>query len=835
MQTSTNSNSLMGAGAGHLLPRTAVSTAVCLVLYGAPLALWAQEADTVTGQSSAGTLQEVVVTASYREQAAESVPYALAVISAGDLARTGVTDITSLSYQVPGLSAYDVGARMSQATSPVIRGINADSAPQGNRMTEQAPVGTYIGNSPVDGYFPLDDVQRIEVLKGPQGTLYGAGALGGAIRIIPNAPELGVFSGDLGGSLGEVTHAGKPASSASGVINLPLGSSIALRLSGKFDYDPGFIDAVGLLKRAGSALSGIPVLADPAQPLTSPGIYVDRDGWNAQETSTGRVSLLWKPIDGVTVEPAFTYGHAIGNGGPVVNSSYAGGAYPIDSRITLPAGGDYRDFSAIEQPWSRRSTLTTLDLSYDSGFATLSSTSSYYSTQGALVNDSTYTQIEYAFSFPYYSGNPTNPRFVSPIEYDDSSHAFTQELRLVSNTGSSKMIDYVVGLFYERQARNSTTSIAVPGSPEYSMAEGCAAPYAAGAGFPSCLVVAGPNDVSFQGVDSQSFQDKSVFGELTWHFAKNGQITFGGRHFQQDFTDLQSYSAYTFSSYVPPVPHEAPASKNTWKVNPSYEYAADQYVYAIWSQGFRRGGANAVPLTGPFQESPALLTYAPDSVNNYELGAKGRFAGGLRYTADVFDIEWDKPQIGGTTPAGNIAVWNASKARSRGAEADISGPLAPHLGFTVGGTYADAKLTESYSLAAGNGAGSVEPGLISGTAGSRLPGSPKASVAATLTYRCSLAPGYDLAVSVNDTYRSSIPFVILVPGTVAASSQSDVSQIMNFAASFVHRSWELGAYASNLADRRVLIIPISGAPGNLYSDSTINRPREFGLRVRYSF
>src|SRR5579862_4294064 len=164
--------------------RVCISAAVFFALYGVPHAASAQQQ-----VDQAGSLQEVVVTASRREQAPEAVPYSLSVVSADQLARTGVTDIASLASQVPGLSLYDLGTRFSGATTPIIRGLNASGAPSGFRTFEQSPVGTYIGNSPIDGYFELDDVQRIEVLRGPQGTLYGAGALGGALRIIPNSPE----------------------------------------------------------------------------------------------------------------------------------------------------------------------------------------------------------------------------------------------------------------------------------------------------------------------------------------------------------------------------------------------------------------------------------------------------------------------------------------------------------------------------------------------------------------------------------------------------------------------------------------------------------------------
>jgi outer membrane receptor protein involved in Fe transport len=307
----------------------------------------------------------------------------------------------------------------------------------------------------------------------------------------------------------------------------------------------------------------------------------------------------------------------------------------------------------------------------------------------------------------------------------------------------------------------------------------------------------------------------------------------GGRHLNQDFTDSQSYSVYTFNSYVPAIARDSSVGKNIFKVNPSYQYTEGQFVYATWSQGFRRGGASSVPLTGPFQESPRLATYAPDSTNNYETGLKGR-VGGFTYTADIFDIYWDNPQIAGVTPAGNYAVWNANKARSDGAELNLSGPLVvTGLSFSLGGAYTNAKLTEDYALPAGNGGGMVVPGLISGKSGSQLPGSPKTSATATLTYQTALVPGYNMTSSLNGSYKSQIPFTILIPGT--PPSESDSIMVMNLSFRVDHDAWNVGAYVNNLADRRSALAPASGPEGNLYHEETIMRPREIGLRLGYSF
>jgi outer membrane receptor protein involved in Fe transport len=232
--------------------KTTVGAAVCFALYGLPQPAWSDPADV-----SSDALQEITVTANRREQVLEAVPYSMSVISAEQLTQAGVTDLASLASTVPGLSMYDFGARLAGATAPIIRGINATAEPtRGFRTFEQNPVGTYIGNSPIDGYFQLDDLKQVEVLRGPQGTLYGAGALGGALRLIPNAPELNTFAGSLEAGGGRLDHSSGTTYSLKGMINLPLGDTLAFRASAKYVYEPGFINAYGLLKRTNNGLSG---------------------------------------------------------------------------------------------------------------------------------------------------------------------------------------------------------------------------------------------------------------------------------------------------------------------------------------------------------------------------------------------------------------------------------------------------------------------------------------------------------------------------------------------------------------------------------------------------
>jgi outer membrane receptor protein involved in Fe transport len=804
-----------------------VAAAVLFALYGLPQAGVAQQV-AQTAESGSG-LDEIIVTANRREQTIESVPYNMSVVSSEQLSQANVTDIAGLANAVPGLSMYDEGARFSGAVAPIIRGINATAEPtRGFRTFEQNPVGTYIGNSPIDGYFQLDDLKQIEVLRGPQGTLYGAGALGGALRIIPNAPELSTLSGAVEAGGDRVDHSSGTGYAVKALVNLPLGDTIAFRATAKYQYDPGWINAYGLLARSNNSLTGIPLLADPGNVTTSPPIYSDRDDWNWQKTFTGRVAALWKPSEAFSAQLAFLHSNVEGDGGPVVNPSFAGGVSPIDPTATLPPGGHDQEFTQIDQPFSRYTNLSSLDLSYDSGFATLSSTSSYYTTTGSALQDNTYDLAGlYSGAYtPYYGGTPTNPRFVYDQLFTDKAHTFTEELRLVSTANPDNHFDYVLGVFYEKQTREGAWTIAIPGSPEYAAALGQ-------------TILVGPDDVNFQQIDTQNFEDKSVFGELTYHVTTDVQFTGGVRHFSQTFTDAQSYRDYTFPTDLPATPHGSDASKTVGKFDASWQFVKNQYVYALWSQGFRRGGANSVPLSGPFQESPLLQTYKPDSTNNYEAGFKGLFANGIRYSADVFYIKWDSPQISSSLPSGNLAVYNANTAVSKGLELETSGPLALGFGYSLGYSYTDAKLSSDFSLPA-NEEGTITPGALTGVSGQQMPGSPKNSLSAALLYDTRITPGYDLSMSLNGVYRSLVKMQLAPTLGSATVQQSTSYEILNLNAVVSHESWRYTFYVTNLLDKQeILVPPTQPGAGNdlngLANDNLVNPPRQFGVRIGYKF
>ena len=513
-----------------LFAATALTGTLSMVTY---LPAMAEPAASPQPPQAEATVGEVIVTASRRNQDITKIPYNISAVSARQIERTGITNLEDLAFQVPNVNITSNSDRFLGAQRVIIRGLNA-SDPQRQTLTlEQPPVTTYLGNSPFGGFFPIQDVDRVEVLRGPQGTLYGAGALAGTIRIIPQNPVLNVNEGLVSGSVGTVAHSSDVDYSFLGVVNLPLGNTIALRAYYDRDYQAGFIDQLGVMVRNGSSPVSPPVLANPADVANSPAVYQNMNDVNWTRTDSGRVALKWEPSKVLEVTAAYNVSSLNGNGGPVDNPNYQGGPDPFDPRIVYPATGPYQIVLRGQEPYSRLSQLGSLDVSYDVGFATLSSTSSYFDTHGDTYVDGTYATVNIPPAYiPYYAGNPINPRYnaVSLISSADSS--FSQELRAVSN--GNKRLGYVLGAFYQEETVTTDDYTILPGSATQAAASG---------GLP---IPTAPGDVALALTNEQKYTDKAVYGQLTWNVTDALHLEGGVRFFHDDFSTAVTTTAYVF-------------------------------------------------------------------------------------------------------------------------------------------------------------------------------------------------------------------------------------------------------------------------------------------------
>lgn len=800
------------------------ATAICGIL-GAASSQPALAQDAVASADDGDT---IIVTANRRQQDVTQIPYNITALTSEAIERSGVATIEDLSRQVPNLVVTSSGNQFLGAQRQIMRGLNASANNRNGVTLEQNPVSTYLGNAPYANYFQVEDIERVEVLRGPQGTLYGSGALGGAIRLIPNAPALERFEGRVKANVAEIAHSGDYDYGIGGTINLPIGQTLALRISASHDREGGFIDQFGIFERVGNGPLDAPVLANPGAPLTSPAALYDKEDVNTSRATNIRAAIRWKPTDAFDITLAHNYSRVKGFGPSYDTPAYNGGADGIAPSVIYPDTGKYEVVSRSLNPFKRTSNMTTLDASLDLGFATLSSTSSYFETEGDVYVDGIWGNLALPSSIvPYYTGTPINPRYNSIYRYPDRTTSKTQELRLVSNGDGP--LDYTFGLYYQSE-KNSTAWIGqAPGQTAYNQLPGVTF-----LGFGP----GNPGEVLFDVSGKQRFKEKAIFGEVTWNVTDKFDITGGVRVFDQKLTrDVSNLVPLYGLAEVST--NSANFSDAKFRFNATYEHTPGHRVYATFSQGFRRGGANAFALNGFLREPASLLSYKPDSVDNYEIGVKGRFANGWRYTADVFLAKWKDPQIGGFTAVLFWpAVFNAKAAESKGFEIELAGKLTDTLSFDAGYAYTKATLTEDFCVASGDGSGAPNgdiPCAISGAKGTPLPSAPRHSGTFSFNYERELNAKNTITASLNANYKGKSRMNL--PTVGARYPVIPSYWLFNAFVGLEHGPISASLFARNLFDKRAVFAVNTRitrfAPIDQYE--SVGRPRTIGIEVGYKW
>lgn len=824
---------------------TAVAGAVGLIL--ATTSIQAQNAPSSAPVTTTGTiaLKEIIVTAQRRRQTVQQIPYNISVVSGNDLGGAGASNATDLAALVPGLQAVNSGpAARGNTNSFTMRGIRTDN-PGSTDMSEEttSPVSTYFGDTPV--FFPLVtvDLSRVEVLRGPQGTLYGAGAEAGTIRFMPNQPQFGQFSGYVTASSGKTEGAGSFNNSFSGVVNIPLASKLALRLVAGEQHDAGFITDVGLAERQGTGLLAPPVPRVAGDPTSGFVIAPALRGANSSGQTYGRAELKWDPTERINLELTYLhqatdvadaqYSNPTWPGGQQnLASGYTGPIPPYaNASYTVQPGGTYRDTALIQQPYHDKIDLGSLDASFDLGLATLTSTTSDYDNKTAGIFDNTYQwYIPGGTNFLTYYNNYPRAIAVGDQTYQDKS--FIQELRLVSN--GHHTLDYVAGLYFQRETGNSLQLQYFPGIQQYYSAIGATS--------------ANPQlgDMSLDANMNTVFTDRALYGQLTWHITHAWQVTGGARVFSQSF-------AVNFSEELPfcgaacgnqygafSVFNTQSAHKHLFMLNTAYDITPQMKVYATYSEGFRRGGATGLPPVGIYASEPKYFTYSPDFTKNYEVGIKGVVASRLMYTADVFVINFNNFQFDSYSPSGLPAVYNGSTARSKGAELQLTARLTPRTTASFGYSYTDASIispTDIYDLPAFGGPGSTPVLAVSLPTGTRLPGVPKNSLTASLDYRLPLgSTGWTTVFHIDGMYHSSAEGSI--PAVYVSGWTMPSVKMINAKITFdTGHHWSFNIFGTNLTSDPDYsgAVGVQDSPANTLHYRNVARPRTIGLSVRYDF
>lgn len=764
-------------------------------------------------------LEEVVVTASRRAQTVQEIPYNINVVTGDQLAATGVSDAASMVRLVPGLTTMDEGPRVSGNRNNFnIRGMNVNGAfnNDDNPSISQATVSTYLGEVPV--FFPMKlvDLQRVEVLRGPQGTLYGAGSVGGTIRFIPNKPSTEGTTFDVKLELSDTDNSGDTSYDVLATANFPISDRSAVRFSAGHEKLSGFIDAVGLIEHTGTPISpGEIVLADPTDILGSGTVPAPtiKDSNDSDQTYI-RASLLIEPSDTISIGVNYNYQEV------ETNNRYE------DNRF-FGSGQEYVTHKAFTDPQNADISMLDLDVEADLGFARLTSSTAFADVNLHSSSDSSgflRTNIP-----QYYFGNP---RVFSPLDRRQQVETFTQELRLVSEGDGA--VDWVVGAFYLESDLDFRMHQVLSGANEYTNAYfGTPAPV----DFTDVLASGGAN---------QEFTDLAAFGEITWHISDNWQITGGLRIFDQELTGTAGiplpYASRTFEYYyygtatddfllggINPTNYDV--SDSILKLNTSYDLSDSTMVFATYSEGFRAGGANQLPETDPFgNDNTPFLTFDPDEVKNYEIGIKGTLGGRFAYTATGFFVDWSDFQATLTSPFGIAFVDNVPSAESTGIELELNGSVTENLQFNFGYSYVNAEITESFEFAQGDPSTVVPKGT-------RLPGGAEHELFVSGDFHVPLATS-SLVFHADASYRSDVNSNFLDLANVPAMNFAnfDAFTVWNASLTWDKESYSITLFGMNLTSERG---ESSVSTASLFGDRDqgwgVIRPRTFGIRLNYSY
>jgi iron complex outermembrane recepter protein len=820
------------------LPNITVPMAVSLILactaqmrVGA-----AAEAASDAASDADGGLQEVTVTANRRVETVLTVPYNISAVTATELQKSGATDVQSITTMVPGLQAPSEGLRGSQLPYLTIRGLNVSPNGEASSVTGEAPlVSIYSDNTPLEANLKMTDIARVEILRGPQSTLYGSGAVGGTVRLIHNQPDptQTEFQVTFDGS--KTQHSKNPSGSVDVIFNIPLSDVAALRGSAGWLGQSGYTDATRLATMSGSGLNEQPVLADPANPLTSGLTYHRQNGVDNGTVWYARLAGLYQMGDVGQLNLTFQH-----------QQTYAGD-YPYET-----PGLQYEQTRDFTEPLNNITDLASLDVSFDVGFATLASTTSFTNQRNSSEHDIT-GLIEVLNPILY--GN--YPRTTSPIWNHDASRTWTEELRLTSKDNGP--LKWVAGAWWSYQSQYTYSPETIPGYAAWTALPGTGSPAGCtvydpntcpeptfndvlrdlyNATPPSTPLPGYPADGVYFYTAKTTFHDLSpIYGEVSYRVTPKWQFTGGGRVIIQRFSEnvlqvMPVCGAACTSSQEDPTGTLTAGSASTFhktvfKANTSYNLTPDTLLYYTWSQGFRRGGANGLPFGNCIFCVPASqLSYQPDLAVNNEVGIKGKLDRWATYSFTLFNINWQHPQISASEPLSGLGfIANAGTARSRGLESELTFAAGRHLQLTVGYAYTDAKLTSNFT---------VGSGAFVGESGDRLPGVSKQQASAAVDYELPLGQSLSFHAHADVAYRSD--FWTETPRSTDAQHLGGYSLLNGRAGVAIDDQWRLDGYVANITNSQAISAYNYTASFDPHNNAYyVARPRTVGLQLNYSF
>jgi len=763
--------------------------------------------------------EDVTVTAQKRDETISKTPFSVAAPTEEVLRERGVENLEEVAANVAGFSVQNLGPGQNQVA---MRGVSSGQIARDQPGVKES-VGSYLDESVISlSLFTPDidlfDLSRVEVLRGPQGTLFGSGSEGGTVRYITNQPELGLskYFGEV--SMNTLTD-GNQGGYAKVGFNAPLSSTTALRVVGYYNRMAGWMDAV------------------------QPDLSVKKDV-NTGERTGARVSLLIAPDENLTITPRLVYQSVKMDGWNRIDI-YNILANPFTTTRPKVTLGDRKLFTQLDEPFNDKFLLGDLNIRYNFGSVALTSITSYTNRDVDVLRDAT------ALTGSITGGSiglaPKIYNLNAPLDDHTYAKAWTEELRL---SGGSDRLKWVGGAFYAYQRRNYGQNLLVSG-------------FEAATGIPTKGLRA-PTDSLFFSDLSYKLQQFALFGEGTLSVTPKFNLTAGLRYYHYKEDKAQIFDGIFAQDNTGTSLVSQPGTVKADGVAPrfiaSYQVSDSTTLNAQASKGFRLGGIND-PLNVPLCTPQDLSTFSgrdswKDEVAwNYEVGSKSRILNGrgsfniAAYYVDIKDLQV-------TVTAGSCSsrlIFSVPKARSIGTEVEFAAAPTDRFDFSISGGYHDSTLRSTVTSTDSKGITTVVSGIQSGE---RLPSVPKFEAALAATYQQPIDQSFTGYVTgtyqhigsrftqVGDDQLGVLDLTSfgkntiggpLTQNTFTYDPKLPAYDIVNLRFGVRHGNWDTAVYINNLTDERAFLALDRERGTRARIGYLTNQPRTFGLTTRVDF
>ena len=768
---------------------------------------------------------EIIVTAQKRASTVQDVPFSVNAQTEKDIQRANASTLEDISRNVASLTVENLGPGQSQVA---VRGVASGQIARDQPGVKEQ-VGVYLDESVISlSLFTPDidlyDLNRVETLRGPQGTLFGSGSVGGTIRYITNQPKLDRIEGSVEANVNMVEE-DDLGYHLKGAVNVPLGPTAALRVVGYGTHYAGFIDAVG-----------------PA------------GGKNVNDGHRigGRAALLFQPVEQLKLTPRIVYQEVQANGFNREDVYNVLGNENTDPQYIL---GPRQQYLATREKFTDKTTIADLTASYDFGPVELTSVTSHTNRDVYVGRDATELTGFYsnaAFGFPNAASNiPSNLVDTTKLKL------WTEEVRFAS-TGSGPF-QWVLGGFYSDGRRDYTQTLPTPGIDTYinaMFAAACAAD-------PTCVTPTTTADLAngfalnspYNAAYSLNSTQKAIFGEASYEFSQF-KLTAGGRYY--DFEETRKFK--NGGIFTPQADETDKVKSDGFSPRGIVSWIPNRNLSVNFqvAKGFRLGGVND-PLNVPLCKGSDIdtfggfQTFKDETLWNYEGGVKYS-KGPVTFNASAFYNDIKNLQV--TLTAGTCSsriTFNVPKAHSQGIEAELSLRPAPGLDLSINGSVIDAKFDTTVSTVPSNSApNGYIPGLKKGN---RLPTVPQFQMSANAAYTRHILPSADMLLTASFQYmgdrytmpddQEGNPRTVPHPSTINGALGNEVTVIdftvpayslVNLSAGLeFYNGLSLTAYVNNLLDENARLAIDREADGLARLGWLVGQPRTIGLTARYAF